>query len=85
MVHTIHKRRYEFRINDIFIQVLIFGLMPKWTDMLGAGQCCQEYFSNFLSFLTSTNVIGRLARTEFFNHFSIFFYSTESFELNKFN
>ena len=48
MVHTIHKRRYEFRINDIFIQVLIFGLMPKWTDMLGAGQCCQQYFSNFL-------------------------------------
>ena len=37
------------------------------------------------SMKTSTNVIGRLARTEFFNHFSIFFYSTDSFELNKFN
>ena len=38
------------------------------------------------TFKTSTNVIGRLARTEFFfYHFSIFFYSTDSFELNKFN
>ena len=35
--------------------------------------------------LTSTNVIGRLAITEFFIHFSIYFNSTDSFELNKFN
>ena len=34
---------------------------------------------------TSTNVNGRLTRTELFNHFSIFFNSIDSFELNKFN
>ena len=66
------------RLNFLFKHPKVKFQNTALSRLLGAGFLHKQIFPNFLlgkgsKKKTSTNVNGRLARTEFFNHFSDFF------------